>query len=146
MQEKPDMPDTLKQEFNNEFYLKVWQIEQDFVRTRWTVVTFFMSISLAITGLSFQQNFAFPKTLVIRIAGLLIYWFAYLLHIHFHDYSKKLRDYLVEMEQTKRTTLDIQSKTGRPLNPTSGPSTTQSLFLFGLIYILSILLLLFLQI
>lgn len=37
-------------------YLQIWKIEQDHSRTRWTVTTFFLSISFAILGLSFDPN------------------------------------------------------------------------------------------
>lgn len=130
---------------NNEIYLTIWQIEQEFVRTRWTVVTFFISVSLAITGFSFQKDFTAPKILVMRITGLLIYWFAYLLYLHFYDYTRRLRRYMTEMETSHETMLTIQSKIGNPLNPTRWPSTIQLLLIFGLIYALGIVLLFFLQ-
>jgi hypothetical protein len=37
------------------------QAEQEHTRTRWTVVTFFMSISFALFGLSFQNKLAPPN-------------------------------------------------------------------------------------
>lgn len=121
-------------------YLKIWQTEQQHMRTRWTVVTFFLSISFAILGLSFQSKFSSPEALAVRISGLFIYWFAYLLLLHFYAYTKFLRAYLIEMEKSGRTTLDIQSKADLSrLGSTKILSTTRLLFLFGLIYTVGII-------
>jgi hypothetical protein len=64
---------------DNETYLKIWQIEHEHERTRWTVITFFLSISFAIFGFSFQSKLAPTDVIALRIASLLIYWFAYAL-------------------------------------------------------------------
>src|SRR5260221_8724469 len=85
-------------------YLKVWQTEQQHVRTRWIVVTFFLSISFAILGFSFQNKLSPSEALAIRISGLDIYWFAYILLLHFYAYTRFLRTYLIEMEKSGRTT------------------------------------------
>ncbi len=123
-------------------YLKIWQTEQQHMRTRWTVVTFFLSISFAILGFSFQSKLSSPEALAIRISGLFIYWFAYMLLLHFYAYTKFLRTYLVEMEKSGRTTLDIQSKADLShLGSSKLLSTTRLLFLFGLIYTIGIIVL-----
>lgn len=131
-------------------YLKIWQIEQAHQRTRWTVVTFFISISFAILGFSFQSNLARPESLAIRVSGLFIYWFAYVLLVQFYDYTKFLRDYLMEMEKSGRTTFDIQSKVTLAHISGSGSkggkrkSTIRLILYFGLIYTFGIILLWFL--
>lgn len=37
-------------------YLEIWKIEQEHSRTRWTIATFFLSISFAVLGLSFDSK------------------------------------------------------------------------------------------
>ena len=56
---------------NDETYLKVWEIEQNHVNTRWTVATFFFSISFAIFGFSFQPQLATPLSSLVRVSGML---------------------------------------------------------------------------
>jgi len=124
----------------DDVYLQIWQTEQDHVRTRWTVITFFLSVSFAIFGFSFQTKLGISQSIAIRIAGLLIYWFAYLLLLHFYAYTKFLRTYLLDMEKSGRTTLDIQSKADASnLGASKRLSTTRLLFLFGLIYTVGII-------
>jgi hypothetical protein len=123
-------------------YLKIWQTEQAHMRTRWTVVTFFLSISFAILGFSFQSKIAPQEALAIRISGVLIYWFAYILLLHFYAYTKFLRTYLVDMEKSGRSTLDIQSKADASrLGAHQQLSTTKLLFIFGIIYTVGIIIL-----
>lgn len=124
-------------------YLKIWAVEQEHVRTRWTVATFFMSVSFAILGFSFQQNLAGSAALAIRLSGLLIYWFAYLLFSRFNDYSQFLRTYLAEMESAKRTSLDLQSKARTALWKRSANRLTagQLLLVFGVLYTIGVALL-----
>ena len=124
---------------DNETYLKIWQIEQEHQRTRWTVVTFFLSISFVILGLSFQTKLAPTEVIALRIAGLLIYWFAYALLQRFFIFSKILRSYLIEMEKSGRTDLDIHTKV-RAAQPAK-LSIINLILYFGLIYTVGILLL-----
>src|SRR5689334_18874941 len=58
---------------SDETYLKIWEIDQANTNTRWTVTTFFFSISFAIFGFSFQAQLAYPLPTVARISGLIIY-------------------------------------------------------------------------
>ena len=129
-------------------YLKIWQIEQEHVRTRWTVATFFMSVSFAILGFSFQQNLASSAALAIRLCGLFIYWFAYILFSRFNDYSQFLRTYLAEMESSNRTSLDLQSKARTALRRKTERrlSAGQLLLAFGVIYTIGVGLLWFLKV
>src|SRR5438045_2034412 len=139
VQQQPQMKDST--------YLKIWQIEQAHQRTRWTVVTFFMSISFAIFGFSFQSSMVRSETLAIRIAGLLIFWFADVLLVQFYSYTKFLRDYLLEMEKAGRTTFDIQSKIALAHISGSGSkhgiwkSTVRLILYFGLIYTFGVIVL-----
>ena len=130
---------------DDDVYLQIWQTEQDHVRTRWTVITFFLSVSFAIFGFSFQEKLGVSQSIAIRLAGLPIYWFAYVLLVHFYTYTTFLRNYLIEMEKSGRITLDIQSKANiSRLGSRKRLSTTRLLFLFGLIYTAGIIVLRFL--
>lgn len=130
----------------NEIYMKIWQADQEHVRTRWTVTTFFMSVSFAIFGFSFQAKLIPLDTLALRIAGLLIYGFAILIHLHFLEYAKFLRTYLLELEKSGRTTLDIQGRAGLELPPNNKKwqLTISLLLYFGLLYAVGVALLWFL--
>lgn len=126
---------------DNKAYFQIWLAEKEHTRTRWTNVTFFMSISFAILGFSFQQFLIPPEPTIIRIAGLFIYWFAFVLFWRMYKYNHFLRDYLVEMEKTGRTTLDLQSKTLEGPDANKHLSTVRLLFYFGLLYTLGVILL-----
>jgi hypothetical protein len=90
-------------------YLQIWKIEQEHSRTRWTVTTFFLSISFAILGLSFDSrdnltslwNINMPN--LQRIIGLFVYWFGYSLFAQFNRYSNFLRKRLRDMEEKSRS-------------------------------------------
>jgi hypothetical protein len=122
-------------------YLEIWRYEQKFLMTRWTVATFFMSVSFAVFGFSFQENFPLHSAFVIRIFAVLIYWFAYILYRLFYQYTKSLRRYLIAMEKGKRTGLDMQSKIGRDPDRRRSLSTNGLLAGFGLVFTLGTLVL-----
>jgi hypothetical protein len=117
----------------DELYLTIWQAEQEFSKTRWAIVTFFLGISFAILGYSFQPGLIWSQTIAIRIFGIFVYWFAYLLYIHFYKFTISLRGYLINMEDTGRTNLDIQSAIGDPPSVKRKINTNRLLFIFGLI-------------
>jgi len=129
-------------------YLTIWRADHEFTRTRWTVATFFLGISFAVLGFSFQSRLSPSEALAIRISGLFIYWFAYLIYVHFHRYTDSLRAYLIAMEKSSRTTLDLESKIGIGKTPDVKVkrrfTTVHLLFCFGLIYTTGIVLLLLL--
>jgi hypothetical protein len=129
---------------DNNVYLQIWRTDQEHTRTRWTVATFFISISFAILGFSFQVKLVPPEPSVIRIAGLFIYWFAFALFWHHYRFNKFLRGYLVELETSGRATLDIQSKALLSSAANKGLSTIRLLAYFGLIYALGVVALWFL--
>lgn len=118
----------------NEIYMKIWLAEQDFTKTRWTITTFFMSVSFAITAYSFQARPILPEVLGIRIFGMFIYWFAYIMYLHFFQNAKALRTYLINMEKSNQTNLDLQSwLLKRPKNK-QARSTSRFLLALGLAY------------
>jgi hypothetical protein len=128
----------------DETYLKIWEIEQEHMRMRWAVTTFFMSVSFAIFGFSFQEKLPSLEALALRVAGLLVYWFAVLLLLHFYRFTKFLRNYLIEMEKAQQTRLDVQGK-ATDARLAQKPFSTISLILgFGMIYTSGVLLLLWL--
>jgi len=130
----------LQTEVKNDDYLTVWQIEQEHVRARWTIATFFIGISFAVFGYSFQNSLAHPSALAIRISALFIYWFGYFTFIVYNGQTKFLRAYLLDMEISRRTTLDIQTKArAKKIYASRGIIGVHGLLLaFGVIYILSI--------
>ncbi len=93
-------------EKNDEIYLKIWGIEQDHTKTRWTVYTFFASVSFAIFSLSFQDKLCHPTPSIMRLSGLVIYWFAYLLFWRFYNYSFFLRQYLKKFSEPTNLNID----------------------------------------
>ena len=128
---------------NDDAYLRILQVDQEHSKTRWTLTTFFMSVSFAILGFSFQDKLAPSTSLAIRISGLLIYWFAYVMFQRFLDYNKVLRTYLLEMEKSGRTSFDIQGRTKVALQARSTKLIGTGLLLmyFGLLYTAGVVLL-----
>ena len=128
---------------DNDAYLRILQVDQEHSKSRWTLTTFFMSVSFAILGFSFQDKLAPSTSLAIRISGLLIYWFAFVLYQRFLDYNKVLRTYLLEMEKSGRTSFDIQGRTKVALQARSTKLIGTGLLLmyFGLLYTAGVVLL-----
>jgi hypothetical protein len=123
----------------DDIYLKVWEMDKAYMQTRWTITTFFMSVSFAILGFSFKSDEALVPLIVQHIAALAIYWFAYFLNLTFYDYTNFLRTYLLEMEQSKQTTSDLESKTMDFMKKQGRPSTTQLLLYFGILYTVGVI-------
>lgn len=128
----------IQAQVNDEIYLRIWEKEQEHVRTRWTVTTFFLSVSFAIFGFSFQQNLALSSALAIRLASLIIYWFAYFLFTRFYDYTRFLRAYLIEMETSQQTSLRLESRASTRPRRGMNLSTSRSLLFLGIIYVIGV--------
>lgn len=118
----------------NELYLKIWEADQRHSTARWTVATFFLSVSFAIFGLSFQIDQGVIPRIVPQLGAVAIYWFTFLLFLRFNSYTRFLRDYLAGLEAERRTNLDIQSKATAYLEQDKSPSSTQLLLYFGIGY------------
>ncbi|MBC8506320.1 MAG: hypothetical protein ISR58_13210 [Anaerolineales bacterium] len=130
------MPEETKKELGNkdDLYIKVWEMEQRHVTTRWTVSTFFFSISFAIFGLSIQvENSPLPLYVTTSVA-IAIYWFAYALYLRFNDFTEYLRSRLEEMERNGLTTVDLQSKAGPYLKRKKRLHAIKLLLVFGVLY------------
>jgi len=101
----------------DDIYLQIWKIEQEHSRTRWTVTTFFLSISFAILGLSFNPNespagvrlFGLSMPNLQRFIGVFIYWFGLALFLQFNRYTNFLRSRLHDMEKQKLVNFTFQS-------------------------------------
>ncbi|OQA18868.1 MAG: hypothetical protein BWY63_01910 [Chloroflexi bacterium ADurb.Bin360] len=102
-------------------YMAIWEIEQEHSRTRWTVTTFFLSVSFAILGASFQMSATAAQVQansilglslsdIQRITGMLIFWFAYILFIQFNRYANFLRGQLRKMEKEHLVSFTIQTE------------------------------------
>ncbi len=139
--------DQLLQQSQDQIYLEIWKIEQAHTRSRWTLTTFFISVSFAILGFSFQEQFTSPKALALRLVALILYWLAILMFRRTFSYNRVLRAYLVEMEQTGRSSLDIQGRANKSLYSTyyKQPTTFHILVGVGIFYMIAIILLLLLH-
>lgn len=135
---------SIKQSSSNldEQYLKIWEIEQEHMRTRWTITTFFFSISFAILGFSFQPQLVHSSALALRICGSIVYWFGFSLFLHFYRYGIFLRKYMAKMETFNQTSIRLipPQSMGKRLR------TIHLLAAFGVIYVGGISLLFLLKI
>lgn len=130
------MPTKTKKEPENKdnLYIKIWEVEQRHVTTRWTVSTFFFSISFAIFGLAIQAEKSPLPLYVTTLVAVSIYWFAYALYLRFNDYTDYLRSRLMEMEEDGVTTLDLQSKAGPYLEQKNKKHAVKLIKWFGILY------------
>jgi hypothetical protein len=126
-------------------YMEVWKIEQDHSRTRWTVATFFFSISFAIFGFSFttETPAGSPINHIQRIAGLVLYWFSYALFYQFNRYTRYLRSCMMDMERKGEVSFTFQSDAAQRMYGRLRQyfTATWLLFYFGLLYLAAVVLL-----
>jgi hypothetical protein len=125
-------------------YFQIWKIEQDHSRIRWTVTTFFLSISFAVLGLSFDIKDSQSGVTILglslpdaqRVIGLLIYWFGYILFVQFNRYTIFLRDRLKSMEKQKMVSYSFQTDAREFIYSRfrAAFSATWLLLYFGLVY------------
>ena len=121
-------------EVNDDNYLKIWDIEQKHTNTRWTLMTFYLSVSFAIFGLSFQtKELSVPLFVPLSVA-IGIYWFAYLLFKRFNDFNEYLRSKLTELENEGKTSLHLQIESKQYLQRNKKLSATKLIFAFGILY------------
>jgi len=121
---------------NDDLYLRVWELEQNHTSSRWTITTFFMSVSFAIYGFSFQAQMLAPLPLAARVVALSIFWFAYLIFVRFNVYTRVLRHYLRELEQTGQTQISVQLRAAALMRRGGRRhvSSTRLLLYFGMLY------------
>lgn len=125
---------TNKPAINDENYLRIWDIEQRQTSTRWTLMTFYLSVSFAIFGLSFQNKDLSVPLFVPLASAIAIYWFAYLLFRRFNDFNDFLRNKLMQLENEGQTSLHLQNESKQFLQKTKKLSATKLLFWFGILY------------
>jgi hypothetical protein len=127
----------------DEYYLRVWEKQQEWTATRWSVTTFILGISFALFGLSLQGQSSSLAVTVQRIAGLLIYWFAYFIFLRYHDWSNFLREYLEELERTTSTRFKLQTrwKQNKQRGFRKWTSVRKLLIYFGFLYAIAVALL-----
>ena len=121
-------------EVNDDNYLKIWDIEQKHTNTRWTLMTFYLSVSFAIFGLSFQTKDLIVPLFVPLSVAIGIYWFAYLLFKRFNDFNEYLRSKLAQLENDGKTSLHLQNESKRYLQRNKRLSATKLIFAFGILY------------
>jgi hypothetical protein len=128
-------------------YFKIWTAEIEHTKTRWTVATFFFSVSFAIFGFSFQAQLAKPLPNIARISGLVIYWFAYLIFSRFNQYTIFLREYLKELEEQELVSFKLQTRYMQLTKYKSKKrlSATSLLIYFGVLYTVGVVVLWILQ-
>lgn len=133
---KSSMQRKMKKETENkdDLYIKIWEVEQRHVTTRWAVSTFFFSISFAIFGLAIQADKSPLPLYVTTLVAIAIYWFSYALYLRFNDYTDYLRSRLEEMEENGLTTLDLQSKAGLYLDQKKKYHAVKLIKFFGVLY------------
>jgi hypothetical protein len=126
-----------------EIYFVIWEGEQEHTRTRWTIVTFFLSVSFAIFGFSLQVQQSPIPISTVHIAALAIYWFAYLLFSRFNKYNIIIRIYLREMEESGKVSIDLQRRTDKIMRGRYSRllSASALLFGFGILYSVAVVLL-----
>ncbi len=130
----------------NDVYLKIWEQQQESVKQRWSVITFFFTISFAIFGFSLQsQNLNPPIAGTFqRIAAVVIYWFAYLIYRQYSDWSGFLRKQLEKIESDHHILVPLQFEWQKYSKGIRKFFFVKNLLLyFGLLYTLSTILLFF---
>ena len=137
---KPTIPIGLSAE---ELYLKIWEREQEHTKTRWNVTTFFVSISFAIFGFSLQTAKPAVPPIISHAAALAIYWFAFVLFWRFNSFTQCLREYLRELEASKRVEINVQTRVNQMMRGQYGKwlSTLSLMFYFGMLYSIAVVLL-----
>lgn len=118
----------------NDDYLKIWQTEQEDIKLRWTLVTFFITVSFAIFGFSVQNKIQTIPAFLQQILAILVYWFAFLIHIILHKYTMFLRDYLRKMENNNETNLRLRTGADEFLSHGFNISVTSLLVILGCLY------------
>ena len=93
----------------DDVYLRIWSQQQESVKQRWAVITFFLTISFAIFGFSFQNQISIAGNEQ-RVIAVAIYWFSFMIYRQYSDWSGFLRSYLAKMEKTTTTQIRLQSQ------------------------------------
>ncbi|MEW6131293.1 MAG: hypothetical protein AB1757_29965 [Acidobacteriota bacterium] len=119
-----------------ELYFTIWKAEHDHTKTRWTVTTFFIGISFALFGVSIRGEKSIVPFWVGIIAALVIYWFAFVVFLRFNEYTRLMRAYLRQLEDSGKIALSFQSQTDEKMRGKRKwlRSASTLLFTFGVLY------------
>lgn len=118
---------------DNSDYLKITEIEQSFVKLRWTIVTFFITVSFAIFSFSLQSKSIIVPIFLQQSLAILVYWFAFLVHVILYKYTVFLRNYLKDMENKNQTSLRLRTETDKHFSK-GNISITQLFIILGVMY------------
>ena len=113
--------------------MKLVDLEQKHTSIRWTVTTFFLSVSFAIFGISLRVEKSPVPLFVPQLIAIGIYWFTYLLFLRFNDFTEFLRGYMSEMETSNQVDFDLQRKARSFMTSRRRPNARQLLLFFGII-------------
>lgn len=119
-------------------YLEILQNELERTKSRWTVVTFFLSVSFAVLGFSFQQNLTPTSSTPLRIVGVLIYWFTFMVFVNMHNVNMGFWAYLESLEKEKQTTIRLISYVNEYRRQRRSITTTPLMLVFGMFYTLGV--------
>lgn len=78
-------------------YMKIIEYKRSIGKTQWTVFSIFATASEAVFVLSLQGNRL--SGLFVRIFGIMIYWFGFLLYDRYRGLNKEVCEYLIELER-----------------------------------------------
>lgn len=134
------MDETTKENFYS-LYLKILEVQYQYSSRRWTIATFFFSISFAVIGFSYQNNTSQVPLIIQQLTGIFIYWFSYYLFVRLNNYNQFLRHYLKKMEEKDSFCFDFQTKTQEWMkqNKSHKISSTKMLGYFGILYTITII-------
>ena len=130
----------MKEKISDDIYLKLWAIDQVNSNKRWTITTFFLGISFAILGFSFQSEKTQLPIIAQHIAAIFSYWFAYLMSKSFNDFTNFIRSYIQDIEDSNKTSLKMQTKVREYMKSKKRRvSTTKLIVYFGIVYTVTII-------
>ncbi len=127
-------PTATTDEVKEDLYLKLCDLEQKHAASRWTVTTFFLSVSFAIFGISLGAKDSVVPIAVPQAIAVAIYWFTYILFLRFHAYGKFLRSRIRRWEDEGWTTLGLQTGAAEFMAGKVGLSSGRLLLIFGILY------------
>lgn len=118
---------------NLQVYLKTIEYKRSIGTTQWTVMSIFVTASELVIAFSFQGDNQFEpfNALLIRVFGLLIYWFGYTLFARYRALNEVVSQYLISLE--KENNFEFQKSLQESFHK-KGLPTKKLLVLFGILY------------
>jgi len=114
-------------------YLKTIEYKRSIGTTQWTVMSIFVTASELVIAFSFQSDnqISSLNALLIRIFGLLIYWFGFVLFARYRALNNQVSNYLVSLEEKNK--FEFQKNLVNYFH-NKGLSTKDILVVFGILY------------